>query len=122
MKDNPTRFGAIQYYSKHMKPYFNPMVVVGQVLIQMDLNPNIIKYLSVRFFQEEDDFDTNAVRVDIDLNFPMSAEWIEHMKQNLTNYLQDGFSKSYGVSSEPWFSEFEKEAPFFLKGTPYEGK
>lgn len=110
-----TRFGAIEHYSYHMEPYFNPLVIVGQVLIQMDLNPRIIKNLWVDFKQQEEPWAANVVKVVIDLNFPMSDSWIEHMKGLLSRYLKDAFLRAYNKKTEVWFSEYEKEAPPFLK-------
>jgi hypothetical protein len=121
MEDNHVIFGVQQYYSKFMKPYFSPFMVVAAVLAKIDINPYMIKRLDANFFQEDMN-DVNVVRLTVELNFPMSDGWIEHMKKHLSHLMKDAFLTAYGQNSEPWFSNYDKEAPPFLKGTPYEGK
>ena len=119
MEDSPTKFGAIQYYSKYMKDYFNPFMVVAATLAKMDFNPYIVRKLNVSFYQEDRD-DMNAVRITIELNFPMSEDWIENTKHHLSHLMQEAFLTAYGKNTEPWFSNTDKECPPFLKGTVYD--
>jgi hypothetical protein len=98
----PTRFSVSQYYPHFMDPWISPLVLVSQVLLQIDLNPRLIKNLWVDFFQGEESFNYggNSVKIVIDLNIPMDDEWIEHMKQLLSKYLKDAFLRAYKLDRE----------------------
>lgn len=94
-----TRFGVIQYYPNCMDPYFNPLIVVSQALIQIDLNPNIIKNLWVEFSRCEGliNYGGSKVRITIDLNISMPNDWVDHMESLLSKYLKNAFLKSYDI-------------------------
>jgi hypothetical protein len=95
-----TRFGVTEGYSSYMEPYFNPFQVMGQVMYKMDIEKSMIKTFSVRFNQDRES-GINFVTVNIELDFPISNDWIEHMKYRLGKLMKDAFYDAYkGVGNE----------------------
>jgi len=116
MEDSVTRFFVEQVYTQEMAQFFNPLIVVATVLAKIDINPYSIKALDIRFLHGDSDFYYNKVFLSIELEYPMPASWIHYMKDKIEYLMKDAFSTSYGKKTTPWYSDYNKEPPFFSKG------
>ena len=115
-----TKFGAQQTYTDEMMIYLNPIHVMSGVLSQMDINPYSIKNLSVDFRHSDIGWESNVVRVTIEMKYPMPKSWFEFMEHKLLRILKEGFvSASYGrqktENDNIW--RMDKEPLYYTKET-----
>jgi hypothetical protein len=113
------KFGAQQVYSDSMMQFLNPIHVMAGVLSQMDINPYSIKNLNVIFRHSDEGWESNYVRVTIEMKYPMPKSWFDYMEQKLMRVLKDGFVVgSYGrkkTEDDDYFKDINKEPFYFSK-------